>query len=579
MSETSQPKVAGATDAGHEPKPAQTDRGLSVWLVLCGLALLPGLLAAAKLGPSIGGPAGELIAALDRQLADIAFGRTPRFWLGVAGATMMGLLLLYPLRKLFGVGRFISVATWFHLHAVLGLLGPTLILYHCYFGTGSTPANVALFTMLAVVASGLFGRYVFTRLSAGHHGERKSASDHFEAAKGDLARLSATPSRGKLLEDLESFERQMAVARGGDASRRSWSSAHEAQSRDLTQRALWLLDNQGPQDGWSSAQCREAKVRVHAALTAHFQSLKRATRQSVYERLAGVWRLLHLPLFYVTVVATTIHVYNVWGLDHEPPPAEPPPEHERIAPPPATAGAPGPLITPRRVATSTEAMPKPGASVAEAAAPPPAPSATPGNTPEPKLVSGPVLKRESRAELTKAVEALPTPAATRPAAPEPIRDERETAAATKAPAGSAEPGSEVVRTARAEAGAPQAAPLPRKPAAPTAAAPAPAIKSDPVAQLAQKSAVLDNTGKLDPLVVRGRLAELKNDPAFDHAKTRFPLVGKHKRVACEQCHKTTLKDTPKDCIACHKKDDVHRGRRPNCAKCHTPVNWGTIIRN
>lgn len=97
-------------------------------------------------------------------------------------------------------------------------------------------------------------------------------------------------------------------------------------------------------------------------------------------------------------------------------------------------------------------------------------------------------------------------------------------------------------------------------------------------ELAKKTAQWDNSGKLDPASMRQRLAELKKDPTFDHNKTRFPLTGKHKRVTCENCHKTTLKDTPRDCIACHKKDDVHRGRRPKCENCHVTTDWGTIRR-
>ncbi len=65
---------------------------------------------------------------------------------------------------------------------------------------------------------------------------------------------------------------------------------------------------------------------------------------------------------------------------------------------------------------------------------------------------------------------------------------------------------------------------------------------------------------------------------FDHAKTRFPLLGKHESVKCDDCHRNgQYKDTPMACVACHKKDDHHKtlfGDR--CDTCHSSSDWKTI---
>jgi len=57
---------------------------------------------------------------------------------------------------------------------------------------------------------------------------------------------------------------------------------------------------------------------------------------------------------------------------------------------------------------------------------------------------------------------------------------------------------------------------------------------------------------------------------FDHELTRFPLIGLHASVACEECHRTpAYKDTPVACEKCHK--DFHQGRLgPSCGTCHNP---------
>jgi len=65
---------------------------------------------------------------------------------------------------------------------------------------------------------------------------------------------------------------------------------------------------------------------------------------------------------------------------------------------------------------------------------------------------------------------------------------------------------------------------------------------------------------------------------FDHDKTEFPLLGKHNEVSCELCHAgQRYEKTPKDCNACHRVQDVHRGRNgDSCEKCHAPEGWKNI---
>ena len=66
---------------------------------------------------------------------------------------------------------------------------------------------------------------------------------------------------------------------------------------------------------------------------------------------------------------------------------------------------------------------------------------------------------------------------------------------------------------------------------------------------------------------------------FDHNKTNFKLLDKHIDVKCDKCHiNGKYKETPKTCVACHKKDDdkAHKGKLgPDCAKCHSEKDWKT----
>jgi hypothetical protein len=65
---------------------------------------------------------------------------------------------------------------------------------------------------------------------------------------------------------------------------------------------------------------------------------------------------------------------------------------------------------------------------------------------------------------------------------------------------------------------------------------------------------------------------------IDHARTRFPLTGKHVGVACALCHVddqwTGIGQT---CRACHAKDDPHGGQfTGDCVACHATSGWDDV---
>jgi hypothetical protein len=64
---------------------------------------------------------------------------------------------------------------------------------------------------------------------------------------------------------------------------------------------------------------------------------------------------------------------------------------------------------------------------------------------------------------------------------------------------------------------------------------------------------------------------------FDHARTRFPLAGGHVVATCAACH-TNLRyrDTPSDCLSCHRKEDKDKHKAtlgPKCGDCHNVRAW------
>jgi len=69
---------------------------------------------------------------------------------------------------------------------------------------------------------------------------------------------------------------------------------------------------------------------------------------------------------------------------------------------------------------------------------------------------------------------------------------------------------------------------------------------------------------------------------FNHDKTKYPLLGKHKKAKCTSCHKGDLyKDKLKaDCLSCHEKDDKHKGQEgKKCETCHNEESWNKTTFN
>ncbi len=74
-----------------------------------------------------------------------------------------------------------------------------------------------------------------------------------------------------------------------------------------------------------------------------------------------------------------------------------------------------------------------------------------------------------------------------------------------------------------------------------------------------------------------------NQAAFDHNKTRFPLVGKHSDVSCNSCHKSSIREKPEfeRCTSCHS--DYHKGqftvneKTADCSDCHNEYGFSPSL--
>lgn len=83
---------------------------------------------------------------------------------GIIGSLMILLLFIYSARKRHLLGfRWGKIRNWLNMHIFLGVMGPLLITLHT---AGKLQGLVAIsyFSMLAVIVSGVFGRYIYIQI-------------------------------------------------------------------------------------------------------------------------------------------------------------------------------------------------------------------------------------------------------------------------------------------------------------------------------------------------------------------------------------------------------------------------------
>lgn len=228
--------------------------------------------------------------------------------LGLIGGLMMLTLLLYSLRKhITFMQRLGKLKHWFRIHMILGVLGPTLVLFHSTFRFGSLNAAVALYCMLLVAGSGLIGRFVYTRIHKGLYGSRstlKGARAELAGSSGDVKpRLHPYPEVEQWLKD---FEHEALEAKRGflagvwyflsfDLRRMLliWRSKHNIQH---VQHALG-----GGQDAV------EESVELIRLYLSQIQTVAQFKK---FEQIFSAWHVLHIPLMYMMVATAIFHV--IW---------------------------------------------------------------------------------------------------------------------------------------------------------------------------------------------------------------------------------------------------------------------------
>jgi hypothetical protein len=237
--------------------------------------------------------------------------------IGIVGGVLILMQLLYAVRKRVPALRFLgSVPRWFQTHMILGIVGPVCILLHCGFSLGATNSNIALFSMLTVAGSGIFGRYFYAKIHHGLYGRKATLSELQERAqelRERSTKILMMPELANLLEDEE--RRLLAIGEWHPAGMLFAPAAiayHYSNGRSRLRRYVRAAIRVTAARHKAVARQSDRFERVAFDYVARRMKITREVVEfRIYEKLFSVWHVLHMPLFLMLIAAGIVHVISV----------------------------------------------------------------------------------------------------------------------------------------------------------------------------------------------------------------------------------------------------------------------------
>jgi hypothetical protein len=247
--------------------------------------------------------------------------------LGLAGGLMMLILLLYPLRKRWGlISNLGFLPTWFKWHMVLGIMGPLFIIFHSTYHVyipfihpqGSMNAAVAMYCMLLVSGSGTFGRFFYTKIHHGLYGHQTTLKElHSEMEQtGDVKSMFGfAPNVEKALIDFRAYAEKIGSDKGyGFINFIKVGVRASSLSTSLLKELNEVMKTQALEHHFNNRQMEgmEAmRLEYRDKLASYLRAVRDAAQFHTYERLFSWWHIFHIPLVYMMVFSAFYHVYAV----------------------------------------------------------------------------------------------------------------------------------------------------------------------------------------------------------------------------------------------------------------------------
>lgn len=224
-------------------------------------------------------------------------GKSLSMWLGWTGLGLMVLMNVYTLRKKMGSLKSLGkLSGWLNFHVFCGLVGPTLIMFHCNFKVRGLVA-ISFWSMVISLSSGIIGRYFYVQMVSKKVEFENLAERCAKRLDRILEKFKVTPNPA-LRDQLMVRAQLMAGVPSSFQSVNPFSAFFLAMAGDL--RLSFQRPEVGP--GWP--------VLTKELLKHYAVNKRRALFLESFQKLMGYWHAFHFPFAVFMYIAAVIHVIS-----------------------------------------------------------------------------------------------------------------------------------------------------------------------------------------------------------------------------------------------------------------------------
>lgn len=226
---------------------------------------------------------------------------------GILAFAIFAMLLLYPLRKRWKRLAFTgSVARWLDLHVAAALTLPLLLTIHAAWRSEGI-IGLGFTAMMIVWASGLVGRYVYTRIPRAKSGVELTLEEVATQRRTLIHTIARTTG-----QDVQKVERSLVLHEGALAHRALLATLGRFLLNDI---ARWRRTRRLAADWNAGAAGRRVSRRaLRDAVKLADREISLAQQARMLEETRRVlhwWHVAHRPFAFTALIAVVIHVVVV----------------------------------------------------------------------------------------------------------------------------------------------------------------------------------------------------------------------------------------------------------------------------